>query len=89
MTGATNGSGPKGPAPVLKAEREEWRRGTCPLCGSDVVSNAYHIGGRGIIIFHECMGTLPAPEQKTCDYRIEFAPGREPKVIGRAAGIGR
>lgn len=46
----------------------EWVRGVCPSCGEVVVSNCYHVGGRGYIIVWECWGSLqwPAP---TCDYR--------------------
>lgn len=46
----------------------DWVRGTCPCCGDDVVSNVYHVGGKGYIIVWECWGSLQWPNP-TCDYR--------------------
>jgi hypothetical protein len=45
----------------------EWVRGVCPYCGSELVSNAYHVGGVGYVIFWECWEALGAAP--TCDYR--------------------
>ena len=45
----------------------DWKRGTCPLCGDDLISNAYYVGGRGYIVFWECWSSLQLPA--TCDYR--------------------
>ncbi len=44
----------------------DWCRGTCPLCGEDVVSNCYYVGGKGYIIVWECWASLG--EAPTCDY---------------------
>jgi hypothetical protein len=76
VTGATKGRGAERPQPVLKADNPEWKRATCPRCGSDVVSNAYRIGGVGYRIFHECVGFLEWPE-RTCSYRAEMLPNGE------------
>jgi hypothetical protein len=45
----------------------EWVRGRCPMCGEDVVSNCYYVGGKGYIIVWECWASLA--ETPTCDYR--------------------
>jgi hypothetical protein len=45
----------------------EWVRGRCPLCGEDVVSNCYYVGGKGYIIIWECWASLG--EKASCDYR--------------------
>ena len=45
----------------------DWVRGRCPLCGEDVVSNCYYVGGKGYIIVWECWASLG--ETATCDYR--------------------
>ena len=45
----------------------EWVRGRCPLCGEDVVSNCYYVGGKGYIIVWECWASLG--DTPTCDYR--------------------
>lgn len=64
-----------GTAPDFSAERPdpEWVRSACPMCGSDVVSNVYHVGGKagGYVIVWECWESLKANrgEQPTCDYR--------------------
>lgn len=52
-----------------KAERPDpaWVRGECPVCGEEVVSNAYYVGGRGYLIVRECWASLG--EEVTCDYR--------------------
>lgn len=53
-----------------KAERPdpEWvRPDPCPLCGGEVVSNCYYVGGRGYVLAHECWEGLG--EDPTCDYR--------------------
>lgn len=39
----------------------------CPMCGGEVVSNCYYVGGKGYIILHECWESLP--ENPTCDFR--------------------
>lgn len=41
--------------------------GTCPSCGSDLVSNCYYISGRGYLILHECEASV-GPES-SCQYR--------------------
>jgi hypothetical protein len=42
-------------------------RGTCPLCGEDVVSNLYLCEGNGCLLLWECRASLgPNP---SCDYR--------------------
>jgi hypothetical protein len=45
----------------------EWIRGRCPMCGEDVVSNCYYVGGKGYIIVWECWASLG--DTPTCDYR--------------------
>jgi hypothetical protein len=45
----------------------EWVRGRCPMCGEDVVSNCYYVGGKGYIIVWECWSSLG--EEPTCEYR--------------------
>jgi hypothetical protein len=45
----------------------EWVRGRCPMCGEDVVSNCYYVGGKGYIIIWECWASLG--ETPRCDYR--------------------
>jgi hypothetical protein len=64
----------------------EWIRGTCPCCGSPVVSNAYHVGGHpgGYVILHECWQSLG--EAPTCRYRVEFLASGERRVLGVAPG---
>jgi hypothetical protein len=56
-----------------KAERPDpqWVRATCPVCGEDVVSNCYYVGGKagGYIILWECWASLGDPSEVTCDYR--------------------
>jgi len=54
-----------------KAERPdpEWVRSSCPLCGEDVVSNAYYVGGKGYLIFWECWAALGPESEQTCGYR--------------------
>ena len=47
--------------------RPEWVRGTCPACGSPVVSNCYYVGGKGYKVLHECWQSLG--EHPTCTYR--------------------
>ena len=47
--------------------RPEWIRGTCPLCGSPIVSNVYHVGGRGYLTVWECWYSINA--EPTCTYR--------------------
>lgn len=73
-------------APVRRIERPDaaWVRSTCPLCGEAVISNTYHIGGRGYVIFWECWAALG--EAPGCDYRIEWA-AAGPKVLGCAREI--
>ena len=44
-----------------------WVRGTCPLCGSPVVSNCYYVGGAGYKVLHECWESLR--ETPACTYR--------------------
>jgi hypothetical protein len=44
-----------------------WVRGRCPMCGEDVVSNCYYVGGKGYIIIWECWASLG--ETPGCDYR--------------------
>ena len=45
----------------------DWVRGRCPMCGEDVVSNCYYVGGKGYIIVWECWGSLG--DTPDCDYR--------------------
>lgn len=47
--------------------RPEWVRGTCPQCGSEIVSNCYYVGGRGFLVMHECWESLK--NNPTCAYR--------------------
>ena len=45
----------------------EWVRGTCPQCGSELVSNCYYVGGRGYLVTYECWESLK--NEPTCTYR--------------------
>jgi hypothetical protein len=56
-------------AVAARTERPDpdWVRGRCPLCGEEVVSNCYYVGGKGYIIVWECWGSLG--DAATCDYR--------------------
>jgi hypothetical protein len=45
----------------------EWVRGRCPMCGEDVVSNAYYVAGKGYLIIWECWASLE--DEPRCDYR--------------------
>jgi hypothetical protein len=45
----------------------DWVRGRCPMCGEEVVSNCYYVGGKGYIIVWECWASLG--DTATCDYR--------------------
>lgn len=56
-------------SPTRRQERPDtdWVRATCPSCGSEIVSNAYYVGGRGYVIIWECWESLG--EAPTCDYR--------------------
>lgn len=45
----------------------QWIRGKCPNCGDDLVSNLYHIAGRGYFIRWECWSSLK--DTPTCDYK--------------------
>jgi hypothetical protein len=56
------------PAAGRTSPDPDWVRGVCPNCGSPVVSNCYHVGGKGYIIVWECWGSLQWPDA-TCDYR--------------------
>jgi hypothetical protein len=61
------------PKSHLRLERPDpdWVRGTCTVCGEQVVSNAYYStlpdGSRGYIIVWECWNSLAEPP--VCDYR--------------------
>lgn len=57
--------------PSRKAERPDpdWVRGRCPMCGEEVVSNCYYIGGKGYIMVWECWSALGDEDEQTCDYR--------------------
>jgi len=55
------------PNPDQNRPDPEWKRGTCPLCGDDVVCNSYYVGGRGYIIVWECWSSLQLPA--TCNFR--------------------
>ena len=57
------------PAAAARKERPDpdWVRGRCPICGEEVVSNCYYVGGKGYIIVWECWASLG--ETATCDYR--------------------
>ena len=54
---------------VARCDRPDpdWVRGRCPLCGEEVVSNCYYVGGKGYIIVWECWASLS--DTATCDYR--------------------
>jgi hypothetical protein len=54
---------------VARTERPDpdWVRGRCPMCGEEVVSNCYYVGGKGYIIVWECWASLG--ETASCDYR--------------------
>ena len=56
-------------AATARTERPDpdWVRGRCPMCGEEVVSNCYYIGGKGDILVWECWASL-GPEPR-CDYR--------------------
>ena len=56
-------------AATARTERPDpdWVRGRCPMCGEEVVSNCYYVGGKGYIIVWECWASLG--EGATCDYR--------------------
>jgi hypothetical protein len=56
-------------AAAARKERPDpdWVRGRCPMCGEEVVSNCYYVGGKGYIIVWECWASLA--ETATCDYR--------------------
>jgi hypothetical protein len=45
----------------------EWVRGKCPVCGDDLVSNLYYIGGQGYLVRWECWSSLG--EEPSCEYR--------------------
>jgi hypothetical protein len=46
-----------------------WVKGRCPVCGGDVVSNTYYVGGRGYFLRLECWNSLGSDREPTCDYR--------------------
>lgn len=47
--------------------RPEWVRGKCPECGDDVISNCYHVGGKGYLCVWECWASFG--DNPTCGYR--------------------
>jgi hypothetical protein len=57
------------PAAAARKERPDpdWVRGRCPMCGEEVVSNCYYVGGKGYMIVWECWASLG--ESAACDYR--------------------
>jgi hypothetical protein len=44
----------------------EWVRGKCPVCGDDLVSNLYYVGGKGYLVRWECWASLGKDPQ--CEY---------------------
>jgi hypothetical protein len=58
-------------SPSRRTERPdpEWCCGVCPACGSDLVSNAYWLGGTGYVLLWECWESLGPEDERTCDYR--------------------
>jgi hypothetical protein len=54
--------------PALAPE-PEWVRGICPRCGAPVVSNLYHVGGKGYILRWECWQAIGPEEARICDWR--------------------
>jgi hypothetical protein len=44
----------------------EWVRGKCPVCGDDLVSNLYYVGGKGYLVRWECWASLG--ESPKCEY---------------------
>jgi hypothetical protein len=44
----------------------EWVRGKCPVCGDDLVSNLYYVGGKGYLVRWECWSSLG--EDPNCEY---------------------
>jgi hypothetical protein len=44
----------------------EWVRGKCPVCGDDLVSNLYYVGGKGYLVRWECWASLG--ESPNCEY---------------------
>lgn len=57
------------PTPRHERPDPDWVRGRCPLCGDELVSNAYYVGGKGYLIVWECWASLGEPAERTCDYR--------------------
>lgn len=55
--------------PARREDRpdDDWIRGRCPVCESDVVANCYYVGGKGYVLLWECWESLT--EEPTCDYR--------------------
>jgi hypothetical protein len=44
-----------------------WVRGRCPVCGDELVSNLYYLGGKGYLLRWECWASLG--DDPTCSYR--------------------
>jgi hypothetical protein len=59
----------RGEGVVGDAPDPMWVRGTCPCCGSALVSNLYYCADKGYRIRWECWQTLEDPSR--CGYRLE------------------
>ncbi|WP_394794908.1 hypothetical protein [Armatimonas sp.] len=44
----------------LQNPNPHWTRGTCPLCGSVVVSYLYYVKSQGYVVVWFCWNSLPA-----------------------------
>jgi hypothetical protein len=64
---------PQGGVPLSPQARRSERpdpndvRAVCPVCGSDVVSGAYYVPGRGYILRWTCWEAMGRPP--SCDFK--------------------